>query len=84
MDYILGLDVGGTSTRALLADLDGRTLGRGKAGGGNPVSRGRATAEANLTTAVRQALDGADPARVRAAVVGIAGVLADNGPDVDR
>ena len=40
MTLVLGMDVGGTSSRALVADLTGRVLGIGRGGGGNPVSRG--------------------------------------------
>ncbi len=69
---VLGGDVGGTSTRILLAGRDGKPLGRGTAGGGNPVSHPD-TAAAALGQALRHALVGLDPGRVRAAVVGVAG-----------
>jgi len=34
-DFLLGVDVGGTRTRALVTDADGRALGFGEAGAGN-------------------------------------------------
>ncbi|WP_343971726.1 N-acetylglucosamine kinase, partial [Streptosporangium amethystogenes] len=66
--YVLGLDVGGTSSRALLIDADGRRAGYGVAGGGNP-----AVAVANIGLALRQALHGIDPVPVAGAVIGMAG-----------
>lgn len=37
-NYILGIDGGGTSCRAAVADVDGRILGRGKSGASNILS----------------------------------------------
>lgn len=37
---VVGLDVGGSHSRAVLATVDGRTLGTGHAGGGNPTVLG--------------------------------------------
>lgn len=56
---LLGVDAGGTSTRAVVVDESGRCLGYGTAGGGNPIARGpvqagRAIIEA-ATGAVRAA-----------------------------
>lgn len=70
---VLGLDVGGTASRAVVTDLDGEVLGRGRAGGGNPITVGPHEAAAQVGAAIRAALTGIDPARVRAAVMGIAG-----------
>ncbi|MFO0960645.1 MAG: BadF/BadG/BcrA/BcrD ATPase family protein [Isosphaeraceae bacterium] len=50
-DKILGIDGGGTSTTALLADSQGRILGRGTAGPSNAKAVG--------VEAARRALDGA-------------------------
>lgn len=77
----LGADVGGTSTRILVAAADGTPVGRGVAGGGNPVSHPD-TAAAALGQALTAALAGIDPARVRAAVVGVAGGSALSRPEV--
>lgn len=70
---VLGLDIGATSTRALLATAAGERLGTGQAGGGNPNAHGPGPAASALLKAVRGALAGVDPARVRAAVLGLAG-----------
>ncbi|GAA3125515.1 BadF/BadG/BcrA/BcrD ATPase family protein [Planomonospora alba] len=73
MSLILGVDAGGTSSRALVSTPGGAVVGRGLAGGGNPMALGPADAFAHLAAAVRQALAGMDPGRVEAAVVGLAG-----------
>ncbi len=78
---VLGGDVGGTSTRILVATGDGTPVGRGVAGGGNPVSHPD-TAAAALGEALTAALSGVDPSRVRAAVVGVAGGSALSRPEV--
>ncbi|MEU1607411.1 N-acetylglucosamine kinase [Micromonospora matsumotoense] len=70
---VVGLDVGGTSTRATALTLTGERLGTGRAGGGNPTSHGADRAAAELSTALREALRGVDPARVRAGAIGLAG-----------
>ncbi|MFI7608184.1 N-acetylglucosamine kinase [Micromonospora sp. NPDC049366] len=70
---VIGLDVGGTSTRAAAVDLDGTRLGTGRGGGGNPTSHGADAAARELLTALRGALTGVDPARVRAGTIGLAG-----------
>jgi len=68
----LGGDLGGTSTRVLVVGTDGREHGRSTAGGGNPISH-PAGAAAALGEALRTALAGVDPGRVRASVIGVAG-----------
>ncbi|MEV6374948.1 N-acetylglucosamine kinase [Micromonospora musae] len=70
---VVGLDVGGTSTRATALQLDGRPLGTGRAGGGNPTSHGAERAAAEVLAALRGALANVDPARVRAGAIGLAG-----------
>ncbi|WP_329011804.1 ATPase [Micromonospora rifamycinica] len=72
-DVVVGLDVGGTSTRAVALTVGGERLGTGRAGGGNPTSHGVERAAAELLTALRGAVRGFDPARVRAGAVGLAG-----------
>ena len=69
---VIGGDLGGTSTRILVADRTGRTVGRGLAGGGNPTAHPDSAADA-LAGALRAALTGLDPAAVGAAVIGAAG-----------
>ncbi|MFG2822602.1 N-acetylglucosamine kinase [Kitasatospora sp. NPDC048365] len=72
---VVGLDVGGSTTRVLLADLDGTVLGAARGEGGNPVSHGAAAAVRAVGDTVRRALAeaGADPARVASGVIGLAG-----------
>ena len=69
---VLGGDLGGTSTRILVTDLDGRAVGEGRAGGGNPTAH-PATARDELVVALRDALRHVDPGRVEAGVLGMAG-----------
>jgi glucosamine kinase len=78
---VLGGDLGGTSTRILVAGADGRRCGRGIAGAGNPVSNPAGAAEA-LGDALGAALAGVDPGRVRASVLGVAGLSALRTPPV--
>lgn len=76
---VLGGDVGGTSTRLVVADLSGRVLTRGTGPGGNPVAHPE-TARQVLADTLAQALSGVDPAAVRAGVVGMAGSGATRDP----
>jgi N-acetylglucosamine kinase-like BadF-type ATPase len=78
---VLGGDVGGTSTRILVAGRDGTPVARATTGGGNPVSHPD-TAAAALGDALRAALADVDPARIRVAVVGLAGSSALDQPHV--
>ena len=70
---MIGLDVGGTSTRAVLVDLAGARLGTGRADGANPTSHDPEAAAERLRCALDAALAGHDPALVRAGVIGLAG-----------
>lgn len=81
-ELVLGLDVGGTSTRALLSDLSGNRYGQAVSGGGNPVAHNTHRAAAALTVALRGALAATDPARVRHGVVGLAGQRSAGRPEV--
>jgi N-acetylglucosamine kinase-like BadF-type ATPase len=69
----VGVDLGGSETRALVVDSSGTVLGAGRAGGGNPTSHGTAKARAELGAALGSALAGADPAKVASLVLGMAG-----------
>lgn len=83
--YWLGVDAGGTGTRAALVAGDGRVVGRGEAGPGNPRAAGEGPAEAAWLAAARGALDGRAGAVVRGAVFGVAGVReADEAADAAR
>jgi len=80
MDLVIGVDAGGTGSRAVLTTRDGAVLGRGAAGPGNPCLSG-VDAVVSIAAAVRRALGTHAPARVAAVVVGLAGdsALADPG-----
>ncbi|ACU74235.1 ATPase BadF/BadG/BcrA/BcrD type [Catenulispora acidiphila DSM 44928] len=71
---VVGLDVGGSQSRAVLATAGGRTLGTGRAGGGNPTVLGAEAAVANIVAALKGALGEVPGERVEACVVGLAGV----------
>jgi N-acetylglucosamine kinase-like BadF-type ATPase len=74
--YVLGVDGGGTKTRAVVADSRGEVMGQGHSGPSNPLRVG----VSDSTVAVREAVERAClDARVRrqdlsAAEVGLAGV----------
>ena len=76
MDLFLGVDAGGTKTRAVVADATGRVCGAGEAGTGNWQAVGAAAAGAAICAAVDQALAkaGAGAAAVRGSFFGLAGV----------
>jgi N-acetylglucosamine kinase-like BadF-type ATPase len=78
---VLGGDLGGTSTRIVIADSEGNVVGRGAAAGGNPTSH-PASAAANFGQALHTALAGLDAAAVKSSVVGMAGSVALGRPDV--
>ncbi|MCC9308849.1 ATPase [Kitasatospora sp. RB6PN24] len=69
----LGLDAGGTRTRAVLVDGVGEVLGRGTAAGANPAGSDPDAALATLATAVTAALATRDPATVTGCLIGLAG-----------
>ena len=71
---LLGIDAGGTSVDAVLAQPDGTVSGTGHAGAGNPVALPLETVTGHLAEAVMKALGDVDPARVVSAVLGVAGV----------
>jgi glucosamine kinase len=73
MDLVVGVDAGGTASRAVAATLTGEIIGRGAAGPGNPVTCGPSAA-ASVRTAIQHALGDASPSTVVAGVLGIAGV----------
>ncbi len=72
---LLGVDGGGTSTVARLADPEGRVLGRGHAGPSNIKAVGAEVARASLDGAIRAAFAdaGHGPGPVAACCLGLAG-----------
>ena len=75
MTHHLGVDAGGTSTRAVVVDADGCALGYGRSGSGNPISAGPTLAAASLRAATEQALAGAGltGSAIRTTAVAMAG-----------
>jgi N-acetylglucosamine kinase-like BadF-type ATPase len=73
---LLGVDGGGTHTRALVADGSGRVLGRGVAGPSNAGTAGGELAGAGLARAVGAALEAAGVAArdIAGACFGLAGL----------
>lgn len=69
----VGVDTGGTSTRCVVATLDGAPVGYGRGPGGNQWSSGGGWAD-SLGAVLAQALDGLDPGRVRGGHIGMAGI----------
>lgn len=55
-DVAVGVDIGGTSSRALAVYADGRVAGRGSSGGGNPNSHPPGLAAKRVAEAVADAL----------------------------
>jgi N-acetylglucosamine kinase-like BadF-type ATPase len=80
--YVIGVDAGGTSTRAILADAGGTVVGTGRSGGANPNSHPPAEAARHLAEAITAAVGSADPAHARACVIGMAGSSKLADPDV--
>ncbi|MGA5502718.1 BadF/BadG/BcrA/BcrD ATPase family protein [Streptomyces umbrinus] len=80
-DLVVGLDAGGTRTRAVLASaVDGRVLGQGVAGPGNALTVPVPLLTDHLAEAVARAVPEADRARVVAVAGGFAGA-AETSPD---
>jgi N-acetylglucosamine kinase-like BadF-type ATPase len=83
MGLFLGIDGGGTRTVALLADDEGRLVGRAESGASNPLKVGFGAAEREILKAVRACARNAglastvlraSPPVLRAVCAGIAGV----------
>jgi N-acetylglucosamine kinase-like BadF-type ATPase len=81
---VVGVDVGGTSTRALVMSLDGTVLGRGAAGGANPNSHPPPLAAGRVAEAVAAAFGPRDLGSARHCVLGLAGVSKLSDPAVGR
>lgn len=68
-DLIIGIDGGGTNTRAQLADPNGNVLGTGEAGTSNPMVHGVAAAQHELELAITRAFENAKRPRERVAAL---------------
>ncbi|WP_197318845.1 N-acetylglucosamine kinase [Saccharomonospora sp. NB11] len=73
MSLAVGVDAGGTSTRAWVVDAAGHVVGTGTAGGANPNSHPPESAAKAMTEAISTAMASSDPSEVRAWVIGMAG-----------
>jgi glucosamine kinase len=82
MDLFLGMDVGGSRSRAAVVDGSGRLRGAAEGPGGNPVSHPPDQAFRALAGALQSALHDLPAAAVRAAVLGMAGVGTRRLPEV--
>ncbi|MEU5265605.1 BadF/BadG/BcrA/BcrD ATPase family protein [Amycolatopsis sp. NPDC021455] len=82
MSFAVGVDAGGTSTRAALVDATGAVLGTGRGEGANPNAHAPEVAAGRIADAITAALGDRDPGGVRACVVGMAGVSKLSDPDV--
>ncbi|GAA1237383.1 BadF/BadG/BcrA/BcrD ATPase family protein [Prauserella halophila] len=71
--YVVGVDAGGTSTRACAVDSGMRVLGTGRAGGANPNSHPPEKAASAIAEAVAAATVDLDRAELGDCVVGMAG-----------
>lgn len=73
---VVGLDGGGSHTRALVADLSGRPLGFAETGGSSPSHNPEEVAEANVRQAITEAIvvAGRELSDVVCLVAGMAGV----------
>jgi N-acetylglucosamine kinase-like BadF-type ATPase len=81
MNYILGVDGGGTKTLALLADLDGHVIARGVSGPSNNNAVGFEMACAALENAINAARS-SQPGEISALCLGLAG--AGRQEDIER
>lgn len=72
MAYVLGIDAGGTKTRALLADDTGRVVAAASGGGANLRTHGELGVEKVLHAVVEEA-ESAAGVRAEALAIGIAG-----------
>lgn len=80
MSVFLGIDCGGTSTRAVIASPTGQILGVGTGAGGNPNASGIDGATQSIKDATSAALlqARADQTKIAAAFVGMAGVVGED------
>jgi glucosamine kinase len=76
----LGMDIGGTATRVLILDSEGRRRGAGRAGGGNPTAHPRGVWTHAMSEALSRAIAESGPVKVGSVVVGVAGA----GTSTDR
>ncbi|MEC8209446.1 MAG: BadF/BadG/BcrA/BcrD ATPase family protein [Verrucomicrobiota bacterium] len=71
--YALGIDGGGSRTRALLCDTYGQIIDQGLSGGTNPRTSSTAELKTHLKEAIKQATQSIDCSKIIAAQFGLAG-----------
>ena len=74
MSNILAIDGGGTKTTALIADLDGKILGKGTAGPMSLAATSIKTASQNLANCINDAVGKSGVTSFAKVVIGLAGV----------
>ena len=76
MELVIGIDAGGTHTRAHIANARGETRGTGEAGAGNPHVAGRESAQREILNAIQRARADAHITRdqIAAVCLGMSGV----------
>ena len=70
MEYVAGIDQGGSTTRVAVADIEGNILSVGYASGGNQAVTGLAEAVEEIRTALEKALEKAPEARGKIVLLG--------------
>ncbi len=77
MDYVMGIDGGGSSIRVVIATRDLTPVASVQGGSANPNSAGRETAAQSIKRTIRAALEAAQlaPEAIRGVGVGIAGTV---------
>lgn len=80
--HFLGIDGGGSHTRALICDQSGKIIGNGESGPSNPMSSPVADCQAHLEEAIQLALSAFNPDTIEAAHFGIAGAQSKEGYDI--
>ncbi len=73
MEYILGIDGGGTKTIAVVADLHGNILGMGLSSGSNYHAVGLENAIKAIKDSSKQAISNANVSTIKSACFGLAG-----------
>jgi len=82
-EFVIGVDAGGTRTRAAVANARGEILGTADAGSGNPHQNGAASAQKEILGAISRACKAARVGSdaISAACLGIAGIDRDDERD---
>ena len=86
MDYVLGVDGGGTKTACVISDTGGRLLGAGIGGSSNYLTVGEEEAKRSIQVAVERAIEksGVRIPKFRVAYLGMAGAGRPSGVNVIR